>query len=61
MQTGMSETDFKADQGVFLNENAYGKLIEEHLKVYIYSERKCTTLPWIFLTAKIKIFILVIN
>ena len=40
----MSETDLKADRDAFFNENGYGKLLKEHLKVYIYSEGKCTTL-----------------
>ena len=57
-QTGMSETNLKADQDAFLKENGYGKLIEEHSKVYIWSERKCTALQEVLMTAKIKVFIL---
>ena len=57
----MSESDLKANQVAFLKENGYGKLMEEHSKVYNHSERKCTTLLEVLLTAKIKKIILFIN
>jgi hypothetical protein len=54
----MSETDLNVDKDAFLKESNYGKLMEEHSKVDIQSERKCTALLAVLLTAKIKRFIL---
>ena len=42
----------------YFKKNGYRKLSEEQLKVYIYSERKCTALPEDLLFAKIILFIL---
>jgi len=54
----MSETDLKTFNAVFRLKNEYGNLTGEHLKVYAYSERKCTTFQVVLLAAKIKRFIL---
>jgi len=56
----MSETDLSG-AGWVLNENCYEKLMEEKLKVYIYSDRKCTTLKEFLFTEKIIRFILFPN
>jgi hypothetical protein len=50
MQTGMSEKDVKLIYMFFFN--ALGKLLKEHLKVYLYSGRKCTTLRGIIMQQK---------
>ena len=38
----------------FLKENGYVKLLEDHLKVYIRSERKCTAFTGGFIDYKNK-------
>jgi hypothetical protein len=55
MQTGMSETDLKAEPDAFFERKPYWKTNGRTLEcVYAHSERKCPTLKWKFCPAKIR-------